>query len=141
MSAGYCKECGFIVDLNARGYLITHRACKGSLTKPTEPPTEDERFAFSADPVQRHCPTCGQLVVINTMGGAHRMGWRYSYHKMPHLKAVQSWGQPPGDCPQSGQLVGHPKPLGADATQIQVQGQDGQWGDLDGVTGIRIDPF
>lgn len=121
-----CRYCNTLQDLDETGRFRYHNtrgnrsACVGSKRWPEPGPKELESLAFNADPVQRHCPTCGQLVVINTMGATHRSGWRYQYHKAPQLRAAKSWGQPPSDCPQSGQLVTPRPTLNEDAVEIDI---------------------
>lgn len=123
-----CRYCNTLQDCRPDGKLVIHnvppsrgaRACPGSGEWMGGAPKEVESLAFRSEPVTRHCPGCGQLVTVNTIGASHRSGWRYQYHKMSPLKA--DYLQPEQDCPQSGQLVGHPKPPGAD---VQVQVSDG----------------
>lgn len=123
-----CRYCRHLVDLGEDRRLVVHSVggnrarCIGSGTY-AHTVTEKElpELAFHSEPVSRHCPDCGRLVVVNTIGASHRAGWRYSYHRTPQLKA--DYLQPEQDCPQSGQLVEHPKPLG----------QDRQW--------AYVDPF
>lgn len=117
-----CRYCNTLVDLDENRRLVrhatrgTHLTCRGSSTYAHTQQRENEDLAFSAEPVTRHCPDCGQLVVVNTVGAYHYAGWRYSYHKLPQLRAAQSWGQPPSDCPQSGQPV-----PGARTVEVKVQ--------------------
>lgn len=109
-----CRYCRQLQDLNEERRLVVHSVggnrarCQGSGTYAhSAEEREMPELAFHSDPVQRHCPHCGQLVVINTIGASSRSGWRFQYHKLPQLKAAKSWGQPPSDCPESGHLV-HP---------------------------------
>lgn len=107
-----CRYCRTLVDLNEDRRLIIHSVggnrarCAGSLSYAhTVEQKEMPELAFHSDPVARHCPHCGQLVVINTIGASTRSGWRFQWHKLPQLKAALSWGQPPSDCSGSGQLL------------------------------------
>lgn len=141
-----CRYCHHLVDLGEDRKLIRHKRranetghCAGSGTYAhTQQEKEVESLAFKSDPVERFCPHCGRRVVINTVSRS-RAGWRYSYHRMPGSKLEQMTGPHVVDCPQGGQLVGRLEPQ--QLTSVQVQGPEGQWVDLDGVTGIRIDPF
>lgn len=135
-----CIVCHTLVDLDVTGRLAAHR-CPGGGAFPANLPRELDSLAFSSEPVERFCPHCNQRVVINTVSQS-RSGWRYSYHRAPHLKAALSWEKGLGDCPGSWQLVGYGKEDGVTVQMAPVDeaGEPGEYRTLDGVT-LHIEPY
>lgn len=100
-----CDYCNHLIDLRSDGALERHsdRAslwprCDGSLRMPVEGiPAENEKLAFSAEPVTHLCPVCNAPAVVATIAQTpsnYRLNSHYRIADQPGTGYCEGSGIP-----------------------------------------------